>query len=177
MRTSAILKISGLALSLTIAGCALQFRNVKYLPRPLKVMQFTSAANINANLTSTLYQQFKAMGVKWVKNKNAVNFNITSDSITYTDSNIVDSNVPNSYTFTESTTFEIDYKGHVIYGPSTLVSSTTLTMTPQSIYAGGTTNVVRQQLNNNIIVLLYNALTAESSKQAITKAYEAAKKS
>ena len=115
------------------------------------------------------------MGVKWVKNKNAVSFNITSDQITYNNSDIVDSNTPASYTFSETTTFEIDHKGKTIYGPITLSSSTTLSMSQQSIYAGGVTGVIRQELNNNIIVLLYNALTASSTKNAISAAYEATK--
>jgi outer membrane lipopolysaccharide assembly protein LptE/RlpB len=161
---------------MSVSACALHTRNVDQLPQALHTMRFNAADTVSIDLSQAVQQQFKALGVIWTNKHNAPQLNILSDQITYSSSNQFDSNTPSSFSFTEVTNYSITYHNKVIYGPTSVAASTSMTMNQQSIYAGGTTDIVRQQLNNNIVTLLYNRLIAGDTKTAINKAYRQARR-
>jgi outer membrane lipopolysaccharide assembly protein LptE/RlpB len=176
MQIKSVSKILIALSAICISACTMQLRDVSHLPPALHKMQFSAPDTIGIELTDNIRQQFKAMGINWTKDKSSPSFNILSDQISYTNSNVLDSNIPSTYVFTEVTTFSISYQGKLIFGPSTISRSTTITMNQQALYAGGQTDIIRKQLHNSIITGLYYMLTANDTKQAVTRSYISARK-
>lgn len=155
-------------IALCLTGCAWRTRSVNQLPPALHRIHIKYPDTIDVSLLKTWEAKLTAMGVQITSDPTVTIFHLKSSQITYTASAQVNSNLPVSYTFTGTLTYTIEKPNtDIIFGPSTLASSVSVSMPEQSLYDSSQNQLTRQRINQALLSLLYAQLTSPDVYHAL----------
>lgn len=164
-----------LLLCIATAGCVFHPRSIADFPQTLHEIYFTSVKPSSV-FSSHLYDLLNSMKVTRVKSRAAARYTmaVTQDHFSYARPDIVDATLPTTIGFSQTSTIVITdncTKKRVV--KQTFSSSNTLALNTNQIYTANSNELMRQQLNNQMISFVYYWLIAKTTKDALNASAKA----
>lgn len=155
--------------AILLAGCAFHFRSPKYFPAELKTMCF-SAERPNSILSQKLTLLFHSMHATLVKSSKNARFSIVvaRDHFEYSRPDIVDATLPSTLNFIQSAQINVvDNKNNQVIASRTFNTSQSLTLTANQMYTAYANNLIEEELDRQIVLVVYYWLTSKNMKDAL----------
>ncbi|MDP1574577.1 MAG: hypothetical protein Q8L78_06580 [Coxiellaceae bacterium] len=160
---------------LMIAGCYFHPRSPADFPTQLKTVYFAPEREFST-LAIQLRALLKSMDVRCVKNPSDATYTlkITHDYFSYTRADVVDATLPSTMSFTQVATISvIDNRNTKVLVSQLFSSSNTVILNANQVYTASSNDLIRQELNHNLISLIYYWLISMNTKNAIAHANNA----
>ena len=162
-------------LCLVITGCYFHPRSPADFPPQLKTVYFAPERQFST-LAIQLRALLKSMNVTCVKNPADANYTlkITHDYFSYSRADVVDATLPSTMSFTQTANISvIDNRSTKVLAKQTFNTSNTVVLNANQVYTANSNDLIRQELNHNLISLIYYWLISTNTKNAIANANNA----
>lgn len=158
--------------SVFLSSCYFTPRSVSDFPTQLKTLYFEPEEQF-----STLAIQLKAllvsMDTTFIKKdqKTGVTLKLTNDHFSFLRADVVNATLPSTMSFTQTGTISlIDNKTAKTLATQTFSTSEAITLNANQVYTAGSNDLVRQELNHQLISLIYYWLISTNTKNALAHA-------
>lgn len=155
--------------AILMTGCAFHFRSPKYFPSELKTLYF-SPERPNSTLSQQLTALFRSMHAHLVKSSSQARFSVvvTRDHFEYSRPDIVDATLPSTLNFIQSAKINIiDNQSKQVIATREFATSQSLTLTANQMYTAYANNLIEEELNRQIVLVVYYWLTSHNMKDAL----------
>lgn len=152
-----------------LAGCGLHMRNRATFPAELNKI-YLSDATPHTPLAIQLQELFHSMGSTLVTHPSQATFSVlvTHDHFTYNRPDVANSNLPTTMNYSQSAKIDIKYNPHdSIIASQSFVTSRSLTLNAGQIYTTNANDLMRRELTQNLISVIYYWLVSENTKDAL----------
>lgn len=157
---------------LELSGCYFHPRSPTEFPVALKTMYFSPEKKYST-LSIQLRALFHSMNADLVASTNEAPFTvkISNDVFSYIRATVVDATLPSTMTYTQTATVSvIDNKTNKPLTSQTFTTTQAITLNANQVYTAGANDLVRQQLNHELVSLIYYWLISTNTKNAINHA-------
>lgn len=164
--------IASCLMSLSLSGCGFHPRSAQNFPPELKILYF-KPERAYSTLAIELNALLKSMNVTFVtKPADAdISLKITQDHFSFTQAEIVDATLPSTMTFTQTATLSIvNNKTQAVIATQSFSTTNSLTMNANQVYSAGANDLIRQELNHQLISLIYYWLISTNTQDKINHA-------
>ena len=159
--------ISILISILMLAGCGFHTRSAKDFPPQLQTLDLKTA-NPYSGFSTKLTQLLKSMDVS-LTSLSPYTLNILSENFITPHPTVTSTTEAISYVYTFNIQYNIAKHNKILIGPTNLSASQTVTMNVNQIYNSNSQTLVKNELEQRMITLLYNQLISDNTKTALTK--------
>lgn len=151
------------------ASCAFHLRSKSMISSELYQFYF-SPEKPYSELTTQLKSLFRSLSLMIVKNKSQARFSliVSNDLFSYSRPAVVDASLPTTLNFAQTAHIEIqDNHMHQSVASQEFSVTQSLTLNANQIYTADANNLIRQELNRQIVLLVYYWLMSSQTKDAI----------
>lgn len=152
-----------------ISGCYFHPRSPADFPTQLKPLYFAPERDYST-LAIQLRALFNSMNAAQVKNASLAVYTvkITHDYFSFSRADVVDATLPSTMLFTQTATVSvIDNHSNKVLAKQTFTTSNSVTLNANQVYTANSNDLIRQELNHNLISLIYYWLISTNTKNAI----------
>lgn len=161
-----------LLFSMLLSGCYFHPRSPKEFPPQLKTIHFAPTKQYST-LSIELRSLFHSMDVHLTKHAKQAPYTIsvTHDQFTYVRADVVDATLPSTMTFTQTATITIvDNQTKKTVLTNNFSTSQALTLNANQVYTAGSNDLVKQELNHELLSLIYYWFISTNTKTALQHA-------
>jgi hypothetical protein len=154
---------------LCMTGCAFHARSKSMIASELYQVYFEPERPYS-ELSIQIKSFFDSLGIKLVKNKSQAPFSIivSNDLFSYSRPDIVDASLPTTLNFSQTAFIEIlNNHSHKVVASREFNADQSLTLNANQIYTADSNSLIRQQLNRQIVSLIYYWLISSQTKESI----------
>ena len=154
---------------LTISACGFQMRSAADFPSSLRPLYFSSVRPYSL-LSVNLRELFNAMHAPLTKTANDARFSIfiSQDHFIYSRPDTVDATLPTSIGFSQIATINIqDNQTKKTLLTKKFTTSDSLTLNANQIYTANSNDLMRQELNHEMISLIYYWLISKNTTDVL----------
>ncbi|PIZ03719.1 MAG: hypothetical protein COY58_07745 [Gammaproteobacteria bacterium CG_4_10_14_0_8_um_filter_38_16] len=152
-----IIALTVIIFSLLSVGCGFHARTNASFPAELKRFYFSSERPYTV-LSIQLKQLLKSMGAVRVKKPSEAKFTIliTRDHFAYNRPDVVNSTLPTAMNYSQTVKISIiENLNHTMIASQLFTTSQSLTLNAGQIYTINENNLIKSELNRNLISLIY----------------------
>lgn len=154
---------------IVLTGCGLRMRNRAAFPAELKQVYFSDTAPYSP-LAIQLQQLLHSVDATLVSHPSKAAFSVlvTHDHFTYNRPDVANSSLPTTMNYSQTAKVDItDNANNVIIASQSFTTSKSLTLNAGQIYTTNANDLIRRELNQNLISIIYYWLTSENTKDAL----------
>lgn len=152
-----------------LASCSFEPRSSKAMPDELSKIYF-SPVKPDSVLTTQLNELFRSLHVRLVKQQSAAPFSviISRDHFSYSRPDFVDATLPTVISFSQFATISIENnKNHKTVVKKEFITGLSVTLNANQIYTADANNLMRRQLCQQLITLIYYWFIASNTQAAL----------
>jgi len=157
---------------LCLTACYFHPRSLSSYPKSLQTIYLDSEKPYSA-LTVDLTSLMKSFNTVFVKKPSdtRLTVRITHDYFSYTRAEVLDTTLPSTMSFGQSATVSIiDNQTKKVLETKDFKTATSITLNANQLYTANSNDLIRQQLNRDIVSLIYYWLTSDDLINTINHA-------
>lgn len=166
--------VIAMLLTLVCTSCHWQLRSPNEVPPQLKVL-YLDAGSVESHFLVKLKNLLESMHIQKVAHPTLAPFalRVSNYSLVRNNPSVSTTNVAITYIFTLQVTVAIlGTDGHIIVPPRQIVATRNITVNVNQIFTINSTNLFQQELQREVINLMYYWLTSESTQRLLVSAQE-----
>jgi len=166
-----LLSISLILFCFLISGCGFHLRSKADFPIELNTI-YLSSDKAYSTLAIDLTALFQSMDTRLVKNQSNAPFSvvIANNYFTYSRPAIIDATQLTTIGFMKRATISIiNNKNHKVIATQSFTTAQSLTLNSNQIYTVNSNDIMQQQLNREMVSLIYYWLISSHTKAALSK--------
>lgn len=159
------------------SGCGFQMRTASSLPQSLHSAYFSTEKRYSL-LSIAMNQLFHSMNICNGKSgmRSGFTVSLSHDYFTHSEPDIVDTTLPSYIDYSQSALISIiDNTTHQVIASKSFTTTQSLTLNANQIYTNTKDNLIREQINHEMISLIYYWLSSTQVKAALQHAITAQK--
>lgn len=152
-----------------MAGCGLHARTNASFPAELKQFYFSSERPYSI-ISIQLKQLFKSMGAVLVPHPTEAKFTIliSRDHFAYNRPDVVNSSLPTTMNYSQTAKISIiENKNNDVIASQLFTTSQSLTLNAGQIYTTNANDLIKQELNRDLISLIYYWILSSKTKDVL----------